>query len=137
MWPSLLLGGVQLKAHKPSEGYGGDSYVYPVRSGTDANYLTPSQIAMYMTPQVRRVAVMASRIPIGAIVKIRNTLLYNERDLDCKLSALVEEQNIIQFDNTVGGPGPTYPLDCVRTVYEAWDPNAQKTVWRMILEVAL
>jgi len=128
VWPSLLLVGVKLSAHKPSEGYGGVSYVYPVRSGTDAVYLTPSQLAMYMTPQVRRVAVLVSRIPKGALVKLffrrgaSRASVYDD---------LKEAQNIVMFRNPDGSRDFSVPLDTITTVYEAWEGTQKYVYWRI------
>jgi hypothetical protein len=63
--PSLNLVGVKISGDKDKEGYGGIAYVFPVRSGIDARYLESGQLAMFMTPHVRRVAVLLSKIPQG------------------------------------------------------------------------
>lgn len=132
VWPSLLLVGVRIVAHKPSENYGGDSYVYPVRSGTDANYLTPSQIAMYMTPQVRRVAVLISRINKGEFVDVLIPRI--GRVVRYRFSELLEDLNLVKLELENGGTGPSFPLDSVRTVYRAWEPNANRTDWRIVFD---
>jgi hypothetical protein len=134
VWPSLLLIGVRLATHKPSEDYGGNSYVYPVRAGTDADYLTPSQIAMYMTPQVRRVAVLISRIPKGSLITIWNS---RNHQYNALYQELKEDQNLVMFTSQDGSRAPNLPLDCIRTVYEAWEPTRQQIYWRMHLDDGL
>ncbi len=39
------------------------SWRFPVRRGTQADYLEPKELAMYMDPQVRRALVLLDRIP--------------------------------------------------------------------------
>ena len=98
----LLLVGVKIEAHKPTEGYGGKSLVYPVRSGTDATYLEPSQIAMYMTPHVRRIAVLLSRVPEAAVVAIKSPAGFDYHEYSARLEAVLEEENIATFVDTTG-----------------------------------
>lgn len=134
VWPSLLLIGVRLAAHKPSEGYGGNSYVYPVRSGTDADYLTPSKIAMYMTPQIRRVAVLISRIPKGSLITIWNS---RNNHYNAMFEEIKEDENIVIFKSQDGSRAPNVPLDCIKTVYETWDGTSQRLYWRMYVDYGL
>jgi hypothetical protein len=135
VWPSLLLIGVRLAAHKPSEGFGGDSYVYPVRAGIDADYLTPSQIAMYMTPNVRRIAVMISKIPKDAVVTIWTK---RNQSYKARYRELKEDENLAILEHMEGTQQQhNVPLDCIKTVYEAWDTQMQRSYWRMHLDYGL
>jgi hypothetical protein len=131
VWPSLLLIGVRITAHKPTENYGGDSYVLPVRSGTDADYLTPNQIAMYMTPQVRRVAVLISRIPKGSPVTIWNS---RNSHYNAMFEEIKEDENLVMFKSQDGSRAPNIPLDCIKTVYEAWEGTLHRIYWRMYVD---
>jgi hypothetical protein len=111
--PSLNLVGVKVNGDKSAEGYGGAAYVFPVRSGTDARYLEPGQLAMFMTPQIRRVAVMLARIPVDADVDI----LGNGSPYNTTFVSVQEEENLIR----VRMPDNMYrilPLDLVRSVYK-------------------
>jgi hypothetical protein len=130
--PSLELVCVKVKADLEKEKWGDYAYVFPVRTGNNARYLQPGQLAMFMTPHVRRIAVMASKIPKGELVKVRVPAIGN--DIIFKFSEVLEDQNLLRVEIVEGGPGPTYPLDCVRTVYEAWDPNAKRLYWRLIMD---
>ena len=135
VWPSLLLTGAKIYSHKPAEGWGGVSFVYPVRVGIDADYLEPTKLAMYMTPQVRRVAVMLSRIPSGASVNIleaRNGTLQHVHAV--AFHELRELDNVVTFRNEAGDPVHIYPLDCIVSVYESWDENHRRSSWRMIIQ---
>lgn len=135
VWPSLLLVGVEIAAHKPSEGYGGTSFVYPVRSGTDATYLEPSQIAMYMTPQVRRIAVLLSKIPKDAVVRIRRPEGYWYHEYPARIDEVLEDKNIATFLDPQGThPMLPVPLDRITTVYEDWDPNTKAKFWSICFE---
>jgi hypothetical protein len=109
--PSLNLVGVKVNGDKTNEGYGGAAYVFPVRSGTDARNLEPGQLAMFMTPQIRRVVVMLARIPINAEVKFRAP---NNKNVMTFVS-VNEEENVVLLKS--GHIDFVYPLDLVRSVY--------------------
>ncbi len=123
--PSLSLVGVEVTADKARENYGGEAFVFPIRSGTDARYLEPGQLPMFMTPQIRRVAVMASRIPPGTVVYFRNTGWRFE------FLEVCEEENVLRFREPVT-PKPrdvNLPLDRVLSVYQGADGE-----WMMVIE---
>jgi hypothetical protein len=132
VWPSLLLIGVRVDAHKPAEGYGGVSWVYPVRSGTDAVFLQPSQLAMYMTPHVRRVAVMLSRIPKGARIIVK--LVERDHSAGASIDEVIEEQNVVTLRGDDGRRVQSLPLDCIVSVYESWEPNANANKWYVLVQ---
>ena len=126
--PSLNLVGVKVKSDRTAEGYGGDAYVYPVRSGTDALYLRPSQLPMYMTPQVRRAAVMMSRIPQGTQVKVHEA----RRSLNWtwKIVSVEEEQNLVRMEDWNPPHAAQHvPLDQIITVYQQVGGD-----WRMVVD---
>lgn len=137
VWPSLLLVGVKIEAHKPAEGYGGASFVYPVRSGTDATYLEPTQIAMYMTPHVRRIAVLLSKVPKGTMVAIKRPAGYDYHEYHARLDEVLEEQNVATFlePGGTGRPVQRIPLDRITTLFEDWDPDRKKATWRLYVEL--
>jgi hypothetical protein len=128
--PSLNLVGVRVVGDKPKEGYGGDAYVFPVRCGTDATYLEPGQLAMFMTPHVRRVAVLLARIPPGT----RVMMVYNSRERSQTVKAesefveVVEESNLVKFRSET--KAVHVPLDRVLSVYEA----AENPAWRIAMD---
>ena len=132
VWPSLLLIGVRIHAHKQTENYGGTSWVYPVRSGTDAVFLEPSQLAMYMMPEVRRVAVLLSRVPKGTRLLIRVT--ENGNEYSANLDEVLEDRNLVTLSGDDGRKIHNIPLDCVVTVYESFDATSKRTEWRMIVK---
>ncbi len=70
VWPQLNpVVGVRVDSQKDSGGYGGKAWVFPVRTGTNAHYISPENLAMYMLPQVRRTAVLLSRITPGQRIR--------------------------------------------------------------------
>jgi len=129
VWPSLALIGVRLSAHKPSEGYGGDSFVYPVRAGTDSIFLTPIQIPMYMTPQVRRVVVMLSRLPKETTVIVE--IPARNHRFQLKFLDVREEESIARFGVMEGSEVRAFPLDCITTVFEGWSSETGRLNWQM------
>jgi hypothetical protein len=108
--PSLNLVGVAIHADKVNEGWGDNAYVFPVRSGTDATYLQPEQLAMFMTPQVRRIAVMLSKIPKGTRVQISRPVVTTAlpgrgvHTYAAQLDAVLEQENVAAFT----GEGPAH-----------------------------
>jgi hypothetical protein len=136
VWPSLLLIGVEIAAHKPTEGYGGTSFVYPVRSGTDTTFLGPGQIAMYMTPHVRRIAVLLSKVPKSTVVRIKRPEGYWYHEYSARIDEVLEDKNVVTFLDPQGlHPMIPVPLDRITTVFEDWDPNTNKTVWSICFEL--
>lgn len=138
--PSLALVGVKVQSNK-LDGYGGDSYVFPVRTGTDCLYLEPTQLAMYMTPTVRRVAVLLSKIPRGTKIQIKTWVPTNmltsrgQHVYSGALDEVREEENLVLLNATDDGrPMRRVPLDCVTSVYEDWDPEARRLQWIMIVD---
>ncbi len=128
--PSLLLVGVRVAANKQSEGWGGDVYAYPVRSGTDARYLEPSELAMYMTPSIRRTAVLFSRIPSGAEVRVVEEIRDAVKQTETyRFGAVLEDENLVQLKLANGDPFHL-PLDRVISVFQT-TPNGY---WRILVE---
>lgn len=129
VWPSLNLVGVKVEVHR-TEGYAGPSFVYPIRSGTDTIRLEPTQLAMYMTPQVRRIAVMLSRIPQDALVKIiREPRTVGQHEFDARFDSVLEEQNLAKFWNKDDNGSVHIPLDRILTVYED-----EKKLWKLVTD---
>jgi len=116
VYPSLNLIGVEVNADKASGGYGGKAWTFPVRAGIDADYLKPEQLAMYMTPAVRRVSVLLSLVPAGDRVKV--TILDQNRSLIWRFGEVKEEQNLVTFLNEDGQRPVHFPLDQIQTVFQ-------------------
>lgn len=116
VWPSLSLIGVKVQANKAAEGWGETVFAYPVRSGTDAIFLQPTELAMYMTPEVRRNAVILSRIEKGASVKV--ILLGALHNFSVRFDSVDEEANLVRFKSNSGENAVHLPLDRVSTAYQ-------------------
>lgn len=113
VWPSHAMIGVIVKVHKEEEGYGGDSFVFPVRVGADTDpHIEPERLAMYMLPEVRRNFILTSRIPIGAQVKVQiQNLGGSHREIVVLFTGVDYDANLVMFS------GNDFPLDQVQTVY--------------------
>ncbi len=130
--PSLTLVGVRVDAHKPIEGYGGPSHVFPVRTGAQSKFLKPSELPMFMTPEVRRVAVLLARLPPSTRAKVVYATGLHE--IDAIFMSVDEQKNEVlmrpmSWPATDRNPGYVIPLDGVRTVYAAPDGT-----WRIVLD---
>ena len=128
---SLRLVGVKADIDKRVEGWDekNKALVYPVRTGNTTQYLTASELPMYMSPEVRRVAIMLHRIKVGAAVKIRYSRLSPGGGV---FDSVEEERNVVNFKSPAGGnDGFSLPLDGIVSVYETSDgPN--RRVWWII-----
>jgi hypothetical protein len=134
--PSLNLVGVKINGDKTNEGYGGPAYVFPVRTGTDARYLEPGQLAMFITPHIRRIAILLSRIPKGAAVLVKRPAGYDYFEYRARLDEVREEENIVTFtDLSAGNPLRRIPLDRITTVFEEWDPSKKQNDWYIFVEL--
>ena len=130
--PSLNLVGVKVRADKTQEGHGGDAYIFPVRSGTDARFLDPGELAMFMTPKVRRIAVLLSRIPKQTIVNLMRPVHRPSNDVRMRFVEVREEDNLVLLSSLSTpdyAPPERYPLDRFTTVFE------DTAGWRLHLEL--
>jgi len=116
VWPSTVLIGVIVKVHKPDEGYGGESFVFPVRVGSDTDpHIEPEKLAMYMLPEVRRNFILISRIAVGERVEVEvQHLAGSHRDIAVSFTGVDYDSNLVIFSG-----GNEFPLDQVQTVYRA------------------
>jgi len=73
---------------------------------------------MFMTPQIRRVAVMLARIPKFAEVRFVNHVTNHQ--YFTRFVSLEEENNVARFQTETNSPVSTIPLDCIVSVYEGW-----------------
>lgn len=126
IWPSLNLVGVKVQANKAIEGWGETVYAYPVRSGTDAVFLQPTELAMYMTPEVRRNAVLLSRIEKDAPVNV--IVLGTGHHFPAKFDLVDEESNLVRLKSGGGESVVHLPLDRLSTVYQN-----EKREWQLAM----
>lgn len=122
--PSVTPIGVRVAGDK-ADGYNGPTYVYPVRSGTDARYLDPNQLAMLLSPTVRRVVVMLSKIPSGTRVNVRLVVAATgdyKNNPEWTFLEVDEQENVAKFSGE-----NRLPLDRILSVYQAGNG-----VWRVL-----
>lgn len=118
VWPSLNLVGV--KAFGGDEpGGAGQPWAFPVRVGTQTKYLEPGELAMYMTPAVRRTVVLLGRIPPQGLIRFKTTNEHS-RVAEYALNEVREADNVAIFTR-IGAPARSrlwhVPLDRIRTTY--------------------
>jgi hypothetical protein len=72
VWPSLASPiAVRVVADRGRENWGGSAHVFPIRVGSHTDFIPPENLAMYMTPHIRRAVLMLNKIPSDAAVDIR------------------------------------------------------------------
>jgi hypothetical protein len=134
-YPSLNLVGVKVNGDKAKEGYGGAAYVFPVRSGTDARYLEPGQLAMFMTPHVRRVVILLSKVRRQTLVVVKRPEGHAFYEYRALLNEVDEDENVVVLlDPSSGEQTRRIPLDRITTVFEEWDPGKRERVWHIFVE---
>jgi len=107
----------KVEARRDAGGYGGESWVFPHRSGSDAFYVTPENLPMYMVPQVRRIALLLRRIPVGAQVKC--IVIENNQAVPRVLESVDEEANVVKLRSPTSDGAPHWvPLDGITSTFE-------------------
>lgn len=134
--PSISLVAVRIEAHNNAQAYRGDAWVYPIRTGTQTDYLEQSQTPMFMTPEARRAAVMLSRIDRLTTVNVIEPLRPGGQHMhSVRMDAVYELENLVTFCPTDAEVvAYVYPLDCVVSVYQACEPNTRRRTWTMIVQ---
>lgn len=70
VWPQPSgMVGVRIDGNKDDGGYGGDAWAFPIRSGSDAFYVSAENLPMYLDSRVRRIVLLLNQIPIGEVVR--------------------------------------------------------------------
>ena len=101
-----------------ARGYGGDSYVFPMRVGTHTTHLTPDQIPMFMDPKVRRTLIMLSRTNPGEEVIV---VTFSD---GVRLHKLTQFERVDEEANILRTGSGGYPLDRVESVW--FNPESGK-----------
>jgi hypothetical protein len=130
--PSLRLVGVKAEVDKKVDGWDSNdkAFVYPVRTGTVTRFLRASELPMMMTPHVRRVAVLLSRIPVNERIRI----IWHGRDMpEFLFLGVDEEKNVMRYKHADKPTERTLPLDGIASVYEGeTSPDDHRFGWRII-----
>jgi hypothetical protein len=136
VWPYVgQVVGVRVKADKAADAFGDQAYVFPVRVGVDATYLYPEQLPMFMTPEVRRAAILLNSVPKDYAVTVRiGRRVAGEayEEFSLVVDEVDELANVVSFLPANGSRGAgqrSYPLDKVSTVFK--DPIRG---WRIYIQ---
>lgn len=138
--------GVEVKGAEKS-----NAYAFPIRSGKDAVYLLPEQLAMFSEPKLRRTFIMMSAIPVGGRLKVASITMAGQAPdvLFGVLRELSLERNAVVFDRflNVGPMGALVPkvmgpqtepkliaLDQIRSVYRGTLNDALEHQWNILTE---
>jgi hypothetical protein len=92
-----------------AKGHGGDAYVFPLRVGTQTNYLAANQLPMHMDPKVRRTLLLLSRINRGEQVALVPRA--QGRFFFDTLVAVEEDQNVLVL------MGRRVPIDYIESIW--------------------
>jgi hypothetical protein len=103
------------------------SYCFPCRTGTHTIYLTPDQLPMLMLPEVRRVAILLSSIPIGERENVTlHAVPRHHLDYDATQEAVLEldleevtMRNTVSFKTRGGDKEFTIPADSITHVWRS------------------
>lgn len=107
--------GVRVQGDK-DDGFGGNAWVYPLRVGSQTkDDLSPAELTMYMSPELRRALVLLSRIPSNHEVRVlanqtsaNGTMPGEKRGAIAKID---EETNSFWLGET------SYALDRIESVF--------------------
>ncbi len=109
------------------DGYGGPTYVFPVRVGTHCQYLTPDQLAMLMLPHHRHVSILLNQIEHDAEITIvrspKTTVLKKE---------VRPMENVLRVEWVNNAVEINIPIDGIESV---WKDHAAG--WSMLLKGTL
>jgi hypothetical protein len=121
VWPFLAQPvGVKAKGDVSAGGYGGDAYVFPVRSGSDSIFLLPEQLAMYMIPETRKTAVVLAQVPSGTKIKLHTVTAqgpgapYAVKFLS---SDMLTNSVLLEVRRSPGRATVGIPLEAVRAIW--------------------
>ncbi len=131
--------GVKIAGHS-ADGYGDPAWVFPVRVGTQTDFIPPEVLAMMMVPEIRRKALMLDAIPIPCRREVEVEGAYYQTAGAAPAVNPVQLVSVDQRTNTVclrsvlSGYETEirFPLDDVEAVWEA-----RKDKWRIRLRGGL
>ena len=127
--------GVEIKADRANEGYGGSCFVFPLRTAVDTIWVQPEQLPMLMIPEVRRISFLLESIPHENRTDIHVTMRSGERALEVTTLDLIEVrvlQNVALFRGAAGKLPETVchiPLDGIESVW-----STASGTWRVALK---
>jgi hypothetical protein len=95
----------------------GESYAFPMRISTHTKNLKPTELAMLMVPEVRRVAIMLEAIPRGERDQVMLLAADKAGEPDCRWVTMVGVDDDFTTLTVKTSKTLTLPLDRVATVW--------------------
>ncbi len=89
--------------------FGGDSYVFPLRTSTQTTYLRPENLPMFMEPRIRRVVILLSAIKPGSQVHWCHR---ESGPVEATFDFVDHNKNVFSLNKT------RIPLELIEAVYE-------------------
>jgi hypothetical protein len=109
--------GVKVQAN-PADGFGGPTYMFPMRVTTQTIELQPGQLAMFMLPQTRRAVVLLSQLKKGDALTLQFKLA---RQAGASFATATFDSvepllNRVRFE--LDGQRRDMPLDAVESIWQ-------------------
>jgi hypothetical protein len=116
--------------------FGDDAFVFPVRSGVDAVYLSPERLSMFFEPKLRRHIVLLNRIPASAVVSVYVSGAQGGESLafEGSLIGIDPYENAVRFEHSSGDGGTTrkaFPLDHVERIFKGVHARDYQGRWNV------
>lgn len=109
--------GVRLRSDR-TEGHGGDAWTFPVRIGTQTKFFRPEQLAMLMSAEYRRIAILLNEIKPGDEVLLTTPNRGHGSEMKCSFQSSSALDNILVLPSKERGVGTfRIPIDRVRSVW--------------------
>ncbi len=117
--------GVRCWSDKSQGGYGGEAYAFPVRVGTDAVFLKPEQLSMFMLPEYRRIVIALSALQVGDLVDVHGVPAGGRQSLlqGAAFGDVDQMTNTLTLAVSLGGRQAVLgiPIDHVKTAWRSDD----------------
>ena len=113
--------GVLVRPSKPGGSEYGESWVFPLRVGADAHFLTPEVLPLYSDPRIRRLVLLLDQIKPGTRVLYRT----GNDNGDLPFLDFNLEQNLVRLRKD---PPKCFPLDALDSVSPI-DDSSGKPAW--------
>ncbi len=116
-----------------TDGFAGDAFYFPIRSGTNNVPITPEQMPMFLIPEIRRFATMLDSIPQSERQSIELSDPENARkDVTLKLVDMQTNSFTMEWKNPQNAGSPitfTMPMDHIRRVWKNYGGR-----WRIMVD---
>ena len=139
VWPSFgQLVGVIVKGVKDADGYGGNTYAFPVRAAAQTTYVAPEQFAMFMMPQVRRNVFLLQKLNEGDVLHL---IPYGDHEnvTTWKVGKLDDINNSLELQREHGRSPIAIPISAIEHVWRSdgkWFARLDRVIVKFIMDVA-